>query len=60
MKFEQLNHELFEQISAEDMNKIQGGTAPETFISLTDIHSTAVEDTLVGARADSLDAGDTD
>lgn len=62
MKFEQLNHQLFEQISSEDMNKINGGAAPEMFISLTDIRNTIIapEQPSTTALAAPVDAGDTD
>lgn|GEM_PF-5998002 len=61
MKFEQLNHQLFEQISAEDMSKINGGAAPEMFISLTDIRNTVIEEQpSVSLLVAPVDAGDTD
>ncbi|RAJ83467.1 hypothetical protein CLV59_103435 [Chitinophaga dinghuensis] len=60
MKFEQLNQQLFEQISSEDLGKINGGAAAEMFISLTDIRNTVIIATRVGKQADPVDAGDVD
>jgi bacteriocin-like protein len=62
MKFERLDHQLFEQISTEDMNKINGGAAPEMFISLTDIRNTVIEPEQPSASAAfaPVDSGDTD